>query len=135
MEQRMKKIREAMKEFTNFCRNFLKNLYIAKAEREKNQVVVENILSTENYVEVFPNKVPKRYYTFIKSELVDLAKFFAVLDKDDSEITIVLKFNKKEEYYFVEKVQRKNFWKCYKIKELVRVEMNNPINIVVSNNS
>lgn len=135
MEQRMRKIREDIKEFMNICKNFIKSIYTAKEERERNQVVVENILSTENYVEVFPNKVPKRYYTFIKSELVDLAKFFAVLDKDDSEITIVLKFNKKEGYYFVEKVQKKNFWKCYKIKDLVRVEMNNPINLVVHNNS
>lgn len=116
MKQRRKSLRE-------FLRNKVNRFHIEKEEREKNCKLAKNVLSTDCYVEVLPNKIPKRYYKFIKTELSDLARFFAILDKKESKITIIIKFNRHKEYYFFEEVKRKNFIKYYEIKkELIKIK-------------
>ncbi|MBQ2937329.1 MAG: hypothetical protein IJE05_00355 [Clostridia bacterium] len=116
----MKQRRISIKEI---LRNKVNRFHTEKEERERNCKLAENILSTDCYVEVLPNKIPKRYYKFIKTELSDLAKFFAILDKKESKITIVLKFNNHREFYFFEEIKRKNFLKYYEInKELIKIK-------------
>lgn len=91
----------------------------ALRKQEISEGFVKTKLSSDKYVEVMPisASVPSRYYTFIKSELPSIAKFFAILDKEGNGVRIEIKFNDHEEYHFFEYVYTESFSSNYEIKE------------------
>ena len=95
---------------------FLFTTYQEIALYKISEIYVDKILSKDNYVEVLPNEIPERYYTFIMAELPQLADFFAILTDTGDGVNIFLKFKNHDSYVFLEYVEKKYFPSTYIIK-------------------
>lgn len=98
----------------------LKITYTEREEWKINEKFVDDVLSTDTYIQVLPNYnyVSPKYYYFFKQELPKLAvKYFAILDKENQKVEVFLKFKNNDEYYSLERLDKKDFPKSYKLKE------------------
>lgn len=82
---------------------------------EKDKILVQNNLSTERYVEVIPIQSDE-YENFILG-LTDIAKFYAVINDEEENVEIMVKFNNEEKYRLLEKIATEYFSYYYKLKQ------------------
>ena len=90
-------------------------------DKEKGKIskkLVEDILTRYTYTEVYPKEGHLKYYQhFFYTGLPAKSKYFAILSEDEKEIVIVLKFDKYDEYIFLEWIEKDEFKDAYEIVE------------------
>ena len=94
----------------------LRKAFEIEEERKISKQIVEDQLSDNEFIQVFPNEVPLRYCTFIKTEIPTFADFFAILGADYSGVKIYIKLKGDNTYHFLEHVDKEDFFTAYSIK-------------------
>lgn len=82
----------------------VRQLYIA---------LVNESMSFDEFTEVIPIRSRKEFIL----GLVDIAKFSAILSKEDEMVKVYVKFNNEEQSRFLEKIEKENFLYYYSFTE------------------
>lgn len=98
-----------------FCYLALTKVYQHYEARQLNIEIVNECITSDEFIEVIPIHADE-HKEFIL-ELLDIAKFLAIISKEDEIIEVYVKFNNEENLRFLEEIEKEDFLHYYSFVE------------------